>query len=33
LAAKNLYERMHFVAEADTGTHQRMRWLATSGLS
>jgi ribosomal protein S18 acetylase RimI-like enzyme len=33
LAAKNLYERMHFVAEADTGTHLRMRWLATSGLS
>lgn len=32
-AAKKLYERMQFVAEADTGTHVRMRWLATNGLS
>ncbi|RAO74758.1 GNAT family N-acetyltransferase [Dyella jiangningensis] len=31
--ARKLYERMHFVAEADTGTHLRMRWLATNGLS
>ncbi len=32
-AAKKLYERMRFVAEADTGTHLRMRWLAANGLS
>ncbi|WP_236585432.1 GNAT family N-acetyltransferase [Dyella sp. EPa41] len=33
LGARRLYERMRFVAEADTGTHLRMRWLAANGLS
>lgn len=32
-AALKLYERLHFVVEADIGTHLRMRWRVTGGVS